>query len=328
MDSIRLLATLLPLSLTSGINLYATTLVIGVTIRLGWISHPPAGFDAFAAWPVIIIAGVMYLIEFLADKIQFVDNAWDVAHTFIRPIGAAILGIAALSGMDPALVIIGALLAGGVALVSHGGKATARLATNVASPAENISNIVISLGEDALAGLLAFISLQYPYLATGITLVVIVLILIFMPLLLQWTGFTLKALFSSARGFGRWLLGRETPSDALPDTHLDLVGGQAPQIAFACQAQGLRGAHGASGYLAGLSDSLAFTFHRWRKSQLWQIKLSQVQAVFVRNRPLVDVLELHYAEQGKKLIARFVFLKDRTPLAEQLAVAIQHGMEA
>ena len=109
MDALRLLVTLLPLSFTAGINLYATVLIVGLAIDLGWVQNPPSGLEALGTPVVIILAGVLYIVEFVADKVQFIDNAWDAAHTFIRPIGAALMGIAALSQADPVIIIIGAL---------------------------------------------------------------------------------------------------------------------------------------------------------------------------------------------------------------------------
>jgi hypothetical protein len=91
MEALRTLATMLPISLTSGINLYATVLVIGLSIRFGWVQDAPAGLHAMSSVPVLVVAGVFYLVEFLADKIPFVDNAWDTVHTVIRPVGAALL---------------------------------------------------------------------------------------------------------------------------------------------------------------------------------------------------------------------------------------------
>jgi hypothetical protein len=86
-------------------------------------------------------------------------------HTFIRPVGGALIGLAALGKVDPLLGALGALAAGGIALTSHGGKASARVALNVISPAENISNITVSTTEDVAAGGLAFLALKYPYAA-------------------------------------------------------------------------------------------------------------------------------------------------------------------
>ena len=97
MDAFRTLAILLPLSLTSGINLYATVLVVGVSIRLHWVTDTPANLDVLSSWPVIVCAALLYTIEFVADKIQIVDNIWDIIHTFIRPVGGALIGLAAFN---------------------------------------------------------------------------------------------------------------------------------------------------------------------------------------------------------------------------------------
>ncbi len=326
MEAIRLLATLLPLSLTSGINLYATVFVIGITVRMGWVENPPVGFEAFGAWPVIVIAGVMYVIEFLADKIQFVDNIWDVVHTFIRPIGAAILGLAVFSGVNPMWMIIGALFAGGIALVSHGGKATARLATNVVSPMENVSNITISLAEDAVVGVMAFLALRYPYLGAGLALLALLLIVLVAPPMLRWVGFTLSALFHWFKHLGRKMIGAVPPSDELPPAHQTLLGGKLPLVVVSGKAQNVRGVSGYSGYAGVSGDAFAFTFEKWWKHQLWQVKLDQVKHVYVRSQMLVDVLEIHYQEREQLRVARFVFLRDRAPLVEQLAVALQKEM--
>jgi hypothetical protein len=130
-------------------------LVTGLAIRMDWVTLPPALHDlAVLSDPVIIgVAGFLYLIEFFADKIPWVDTAWDSVHTFIRPVGAAALAVAALGDAHPVFEIVAALVAGGMALTAHVAKSGSRLAAN-ASP-EPFSNIGLSLAEDGvvLAGL-------------------------------------------------------------------------------------------------------------------------------------------------------------------------------
>ncbi len=108
MDALRTLAILLPLSLTAGINLYATVLVVGLSIRFHWVTNTPANLDVLSSWPVIIFAALLYIVEFVAGKIQIVDNIWDIVRTFIRPVGGALLGLAALGKVDPVLGVLGA----------------------------------------------------------------------------------------------------------------------------------------------------------------------------------------------------------------------------
>lgn len=323
MDALRLLVTLLPLSFTAGINLYATVLVVGLSISQGWVSNPPAGLEALGSPVVIILAGVLYLVEFVADKVQFVDNAWDVVHTFIRPIGAALMGIAALSQADPVVIIVGALLAGGISLFAHGGKATARVAMNASSPLENVSNIGISLAEDALVVGLAFLALKVPYLAATLAILLIIIMLIVLPPLLRWSLFIFQA-------FGKWLASlwqratqQEIQPDQLPAEHLALLHDHVPDLAAQCKAQNVRGADGCTGYLAAWGDRLVFTYNKWWASHTWHIERNQVKGAKLYHRPLTDILEVIYGEGDKLRVARFVFLKDRATLAEQLNTTLQ-----
>jgi len=130
---------------TSGLNLYATIATLGLAGSAGMIQLPP-DLQILTDPLVIGIACVMYFIEFFADKVPYVDNGWDVLHTFIRIPAGALLAARAVGSVNPA-VELAALLAGGTAaLAAHGTKATVRLAVNV-SP-EPFSNWVASVGED------------------------------------------------------------------------------------------------------------------------------------------------------------------------------------
>ncbi len=134
----------------SGINLYLTTFLAGMAIRFNWIdlADKYEGLSILANPWIIGVAGIMFLIEFFADKIPWVDSSWDAVHTFIRPVGGTLLALAALGEMDPALSVIAALLGGGTSLITHATKAGGRLLINM-SP-EPVSNTVASLGEDGL----------------------------------------------------------------------------------------------------------------------------------------------------------------------------------
>src|SRR5207249_9461984 len=114
---------------------------------------------------VIGVALFLYAVEFFADKIPYGDTAWDTLHTFIRPPAAAILAYAAVAGVPEPWRIVAALVAGGVALTSHGTKATTRAAVNT-SP-EPISNWVLSVGEDGFAIALAWLAAAHPLLPLG-----------------------------------------------------------------------------------------------------------------------------------------------------------------
>ena len=320
MDTLHTLATLLPLSLTSGINLYATVLVVGLSIRFHWVTDTPANLDVLKAWPIIICAGVLYIIEFVADKIQIVDNIWDIIHTFIRPVGAALIGLAALGSADPVFSVLGALVAGGIALASHGGKASARMALNVVSPTENITNIVVSIAEDAATGGLAFLALKYPYAASIIAVLLLGLILFFTPILLRWLLFFLRAIAARFSSIGQ----RGVPTDLLPPAHMVFLNHQPPELAVRCKAQGIRGVSGRNGFVFFWRDCLMFTYDSWGSSHNWSVPRARIPAAYLQRRMLMDVLEVHYYDgKNRDRPVRFVFLKDRSASAAQIEAALR-----
>lgn len=160
MNLIDQLGVALGLAALAGLNLYLTVLVAGCAVRFHWIELSGA-YEQMAVlghpW-VLGVAGVLFVIEFFADKVPWVDSMWDVAHTVIRPAGAVFLTLAVLGRMDPAAVTVAVLLAGTAALSTHGTKAGIRAFLNL-SP-EPVSNTVASVAEDGLVlgglGLIGF----------------------------------------------------------------------------------------------------------------------------------------------------------------------------
>jgi Domain of unknown function (DUF4126) len=159
MNPIETLALTLGAGFSSGLNLYATVATLGLLERNG-IIHLPAPLAVLSHPIVIGIALGLYVVEFFADKIPYLDSIWDAIHTFIRPPAAAVLGYAAAGGAPPEWRWAAALLAGGVALTSHGAKASTRAAIN-ASP-EPFSNWVLSFGEDVVAVWLTWFATKHP----------------------------------------------------------------------------------------------------------------------------------------------------------------------
>lgn len=163
--TLDLVGLALGMSFAAGLNLYATVATLGFLERLGIAQLPPALGPV--GHPIVIgVALVLYAVEFLADKVPYVDTAWDIAHTFIRPPAAAILAYAAVAGIPEPWRLVVVLLAGGVALTSHGTKATARAAVNT-SP-EPFSNSIISLVEDGVAITLAWLAAAHPLVTLGV----------------------------------------------------------------------------------------------------------------------------------------------------------------
>ena len=146
---------------TSGINLYATVTVLGVFQKFGW-AKLPGGLEVLDNWWIIGIAGGLYAVEFVADKVPYVDSVWDVIHTFIRIPAGALIAYSATTQTDPSFNVIATLLGGSLALTSHGTKSALRAAANL-SP-EPFSNWILSFVEDAIAWTGAILAIVAPIL--------------------------------------------------------------------------------------------------------------------------------------------------------------------
>jgi uncharacterized protein DUF4126 len=173
MTPLETLGYILGTSFASGLNLYATVAAAGLLERLGLVQLPQP-LHVLGNPLVLGIAVAMFVIEFVADKVPYFDSVWDAVHTFIRPPAAAFLSYSAFSGNVPEEWRIGAaLVAGGVALTSHGAKATTRAAVNT-SP-EPISNWTLSTLEDALAVFLAWLAAAHPVVTAALVVVLVIL---------------------------------------------------------------------------------------------------------------------------------------------------------
>jgi uncharacterized protein DUF4126 len=164
-ESLALLGTALGLGLASGLSLYGAAFLVGLAVHLGWVRLAP-GYEALAvlADPVVLtVAGTLFAIEFLADKVPWLDSVWDAVHTVIRPVGGALLASRVFGDLDPAAEVVALLLLGGVALAAHGAKASLRLAVN-ASP-EPFSNALVSLAENGLVVGAVWLALAHPLAA-------------------------------------------------------------------------------------------------------------------------------------------------------------------
>jgi hypothetical protein len=159
MDMLSALGTVLGTGYSSGLNLYATILTLGLLQRFGIIHLSPALQVISQPW-ILGIAAALYFAEFLADKVPYVDSVWDAVHTFIRPPAAALLAYATVGAVAPEWRWAAALLAGGVALTSHSAKASTRAAVNTVP--EPFSNWTLSFGEDLLAVWLTWMASVHP----------------------------------------------------------------------------------------------------------------------------------------------------------------------
>ncbi len=193
MDLLQTLGLALGAGFSSGLNLYATVATLGLLQRFG-IIHLPGALQVLSHPWVLGIAIALYAIEFLADKIPYVDSVWDVVHTLIRPPAAALLAYGGSVAAPPEWRWGTALLAGGVALTSHSTKASTRAAVNT-SP-EPFSNGILSLGEDALAVWLTWMATVHPAATILVTALLMVLAAFLLFHLFRFLRRTLQGLFA------------------------------------------------------------------------------------------------------------------------------------
>mgnify|MGYP001251346376 FL=1 len=187
---------------TSGINLYATVSMLGLLQKFAGVKLP-GGLEALDNWWIIGIAGGLYIVEFAADKIPYVDSVWDVVHTFIRVPAGAVVAYAATSQMDPTVTISAALLGGGLALASHGTKAAARVTANL-SP-EPVSNWTLSIVEDIIAFVGTFLAVFAPIIVAVILVLFLIGFLWFLPKIVRrlLRMFRAVSAYLSGKGFDR-----------------------------------------------------------------------------------------------------------------------------
>ncbi len=182
MDLLTALGRTLGFSLAAGINLYATVAILGLASHFGWVALPPQ-FRVFDNPYIIGAALVMYVVEFVADKIPWFDSLWDMVHTLIRPLGGALIAVAALGDASPEMKTLVALLGGAVAASSHLTKAGTRAVANT-SP-EPFSNWALSLGEDGLVVGLGVLALAHPLAALVVSIALLVCFLLFVRLIVR-----------------------------------------------------------------------------------------------------------------------------------------------
>lgn len=187
----ELVALLVAVSFAAGLNLYATVATLGLLAHAGLLPLPPA-LHLLSNWWVIAAGGVMFVIEFFADKIPAFDLIWNALHTFIRVPVAGLLAYQATSQLSPERQLLATLLGAAVALAAHGGKTAARAA--VTPSPEPLSNITLSLGEDVLAIGLTWLATRHPYVAGTLATIFVVIVVI----LTRWVIRALRALFRGA----------------------------------------------------------------------------------------------------------------------------------
>ncbi|MBI4913066.1 MAG: DUF4126 domain-containing protein [Acidobacteria bacterium] len=201
------LAAFLALSLASGVNLYLAVLVAGLGQRLGWIQGLPGELSLLGHPAVLIVAGLLFLLEFLADKVPFVTPIWDAVHTVIRPLGSALLAVATVAQVPPTWQVLAGLAAGSLALGVHGTKMGFRILAHAAP--DPAAHSAISVAEDLGVIALLWLAFKHPAVAVPLLLALVALLCWLLPRVLRGLRFLaaallgrLRALFGPARRAG------------------------------------------------------------------------------------------------------------------------------
>jgi|SRR5215813_9678226 len=186
-------AALVAITFAAGLNVYATLATLGLLAHFSVLPLPPS-LHLITSWWVISASIALFLLEFFADKIPAFDLVWNALHTFIRIPVAALLAYGATSQLSPEKQMLATLAGGLIALAAHGGKTAVRAA--VTPSPEPLSNIGLSLGEDALAIFLTWFATRHPFIAAAVALCFVVVIV----LLVRWVVRALRSLFRGAEG--------------------------------------------------------------------------------------------------------------------------------
>lgn len=212
MQILEELGLALGLASLAGLNLYLTVFLTGMLVRFDvlHLAEKFQGIEALGHDWVLMAAGVLYAVEFVADKVPWVDSLWDSVHTLVRPIGGTILAMQALGEMPPHMEVVGALLAGGAALTTHSAKAGARLLANH-SP-EPTSNIALSITEDIIVIAGTAIMVLKPVVALCLFTMALIVLWLVLPRI--WR--VVRRSFEVVRDSLSRLFGRRTPDYSVP----------------------------------------------------------------------------------------------------------------
>jgi hypothetical protein len=194
MNIIPILGVALGAAWTAGINLYATVAVLGLLQRYG-LAKLPGGLEVLDNWIIIGVALFLYVIEFVADKVPYVDTVWDAIHTFIRVPAGAVIALAATAELNPTVQVVAFLIGGGLALSTHGTKATVRAAANT-SP-EPVTNWILSIVEDVFAIGAVIFAVLHPVVILGVILIFLLILVWILPKVVR----RIRKMFAAVRAF-------------------------------------------------------------------------------------------------------------------------------
>lgn len=276
MDPVQSLAAVLGLGFASGVNLYLGALVTGLAIRFHLVTNLPPELGVLAHPAVLAIAALLFALEFFADKIPVVASVWDAVHTFIRPVGGALLALGAAGHLSPGLHVLAALAGGTLALGAHSAKMGLRLAAHVAP--EPATFTAISTAEDVGVTGLLVLAFTHPLPALAILGVLILAVLLLLPRLVRVLAFLLRSLGGRMRSF--FAAGQR---DEVPPWAADALHGLDPDsrgVVALAYAWTLKGAPRLqAGWLVGARAEWHFVCKRWGRVKTLHLVTDQPSAL-------------------------------------------------
>jgi hypothetical protein len=306
MEVLQTLSVALGLATLSGYSLYLTVFATGLSIHLGWVHLAPqfASLLVLGDPIVLILSGILFLLEFLADKIPWVDSVWDAVHTVIRPLGGAFLAVRALGPTNPTFEVIVALLGGAMSFASHSLKASTRLVVN--SSPEPFSNVAVSAGENILVlGAIALLW-HYPVIVFSVCVVLFALIFYFLPRI--WRSIYVKI----------WLISRKLNQLSVGQTGIKLpdqfparfeagfrrLTGRETTVAWAAPCVSGKGVEpDRFGYLVATNEDLNKVYFVTRSLLGDTGKVLEIEKVSLDHRLLCE--ELHLQSNGQRYTFKF-----------------------
>jgi hypothetical protein len=268
MNSLGTLSSILGLAFASGINLYAAVLVTGLGIRFGWITGIPGDLNVLANPIILGIAGLMYLLEFFADKIPYVSVVWDSIHTVIRPLGGAALALASAAHLSPEAQVLATLAGGSIALGTHSTKMGYRLIAH-ASP-EPVSDSIFSLAEDFGVVGLVLLTYQHPAIAIGVVVALLAAMAILLPMIVRILRFVSHGVIAR---IASWFSSRQ--KEAPPEWLARELNG--PCEVYRCFARSIpKSPRMQPGYLVFVDGRQLFASRGWIRTRVAPVDFSNL----------------------------------------------------
>jgi hypothetical protein len=308
MEVLQTLSVALGLASLSGYSLYLTVFATGLSIHLGWIHLSPqfASLSVLGDPIILIVSGILFVLEFFADKIPWVDSVWDAVHTVIRPLGGAFLAVRALGPTNPVFEVVVALLAGAMSFASHSLKAGTRLVVN--SSPEPFSNVAVSTGENILVLGAVTLLWHYPVVIFSICVAVFAVTFYFLPRI--WRSISVH-LWMIARKLNQWSMANSDTKlpDQFParfESSFRRLSGRETTVSWAVHCISGKGKNldpNRFGYLIATNEDLNKVYFVAKSLLGDRSKVLEVEKVTLEQRLLCEHLNLQ--SKGQNYIFKF-----------------------